>query len=123
MHELSIAENLVAIINDEATKYNATSVIKVSLHIGQLSGVVPDALRFAFEVCTKGTIAENATLEIKEIPTVGHCHGCSKEFKMHDPVVLCPYCRSTDVELVAGRDLKIESMEIEDGSESSAKLA
>lgn len=116
MHELSIAENLVEIIKEEAALHNARSVKKVTLRIGRLAGVVPEALRFAFEVCTKGTIAENTVLDVMEIPLTGLCHKCNARFNLEDAVILCPYCNGIDVELLTGRELEIESMEIEDGS-------
>jgi hydrogenase nickel incorporation protein HypA/HybF len=77
--------------------------------------VVPDALRFAFEAITRGGIAEKASLEIEEVPLRIRCHQCDEEFPVDDPFMICPQCGAIAVEMIAGRELEIKSMEICDG--------
>lgn len=115
MHELSVAQGLLDIIEQEARPYPGARVTRVHLRIGALSAVVPDALRFAFQAVTRGGIAEGASLEIEEVPLRIRCRQCAEEFTVEDPFMTCPRCEGFDVEMVSGREMHIESMEIDDG--------
>jgi hydrogenase nickel incorporation protein HypA/HybF len=115
VHELSVAQGLLEIIEEEARPYPGARVTRVLVRIGKLSAVVPDALRFAFEVITRGGIAEGASLEIEEVPLRIRCRQCAQEYTLEDPFMVCPRCEGLDVEMVSGRELEITSMEIEDG--------
>jgi len=90
-------------------------VTSVGVRIGKLSGVIPDALRFAFEVASTGGRAEGASLLIETVPVSIACNQCKKVTIMDDPFLICPHCNGSDVELIAGRELEIKDMEIEDG--------
>jgi hydrogenase nickel incorporation protein HypA/HybF len=116
MHEFGIAQSLLEIVEQEALPYKGAKVTRVKLQIGRLSGVMPDALRFAFEVLRAGGIAEESSLEIEEIPLRIKCHQCEKTSTVEDPFLICPHCQSIDVEILAGRELQIQNMEIEDGN-------
>ena len=118
MHELAIAQSLLDIVEDEARAHNGVRVTKIRLRIGKLSSVVPDALRGAFEMLTRGGIAEDASLEIEEVPVSIRCHQCAEAFSTEEPFLVCPSCEGSDVELVAGRELELQSMEIEDGNKA-----
>lgn len=118
MHELAVAERLLEIVEQEARPYAGARVVRISLKIGQLSAVVPDALRFAFAAISRGGVAENAALEIEEVPLSIRCHACAEVFHVEDPFMVCPQCGGCDVELVSGRELEITSMEIEDGDKA-----
>jgi hydrogenase nickel incorporation protein HypA/HybF len=115
MHEFAVAQSLLEIVEQEALPYNGARVTGVTLRIGHLSTIVPDALRFAFEAITRGGIAEGAVLEIEEVPLTIRCHQCDEVFTIDDPFMLCPQCEGTDVEMLSGRELEIKSMEIDDG--------
>ena len=115
MHELSIAQSVLGIIEQESAPYKNARVISVKLRIGRLSGIVPDALRFAFEVITKGGIAEGASLIIEEVPIAIKCHECNKVFNSEDPFMICPQCEGFDVEMISGREMEVRELEIEDG--------
>lgn len=117
MHELAIAESLLKIVEQEALPYGGARVTRVKLLIGKLSGVVPDALMFAFEVISEGGIAEGAFLEIEEVPLRLECHQCGEVFAVEHPFMTCPRCEGTDVEMVSGRELHITGMEIDDGNQ------
>ena len=109
MHELGITENIVAIAVDHA---QGAKIIRITLNIGELTAVMPDAIRFCFDVCTKGTLAEGATLEILEIPGEGQCQDCSQSIPLTDPYGLCD-CGSTDIRITHGQELAIKSLELE----------
>lgn len=118
MHELAVAQRLLEIVEQEARPYAGARVRRISLRIGRLSAVVPDALRFAFDAITRGGIAEGACLEIEEVPLSIRCRQCEEVFEVEDPFMVCPQCEGVDVELVSGRELEIRSMEIEDGDKA-----
>jgi len=119
MHELAIAQSLIGIIEQEALPYTGAKVTRVRVLIGKLSGVMPDALKFAFEAISVGGIAEGASLEIEEVPLRIRCHQCGEVLVVEDPFLTCPNCEGTDVEIVTGRELDIRSIEIEDGNQAS----
>jgi len=118
VHEFAVAQSLLEIVEQEALPYSGARVTGITLRIGQLSAVVPDALRFAFEAITRGGIAEGASLEIEEVPLRIRCHQCEEVFTVDDPFMVCPRCEGSDVEMVSGRELEIRSMEIEDGDKA-----
>jgi len=119
MHEFAIAQSLLEIIEQEALPYGGAKVTRVKLLIGKLSGVIPDALRFAFKAISMGGIAEEASLDIEEVPLRIKCNRCGKTSILEDPFMVCPHCEGTDVELIEGRELEIRGMEIEDGDQGS----
>lgn len=108
MHELAIAENVVLTVL-ERTEGHHVSLIR--LQVGQLAGVVPDALTFCFEVAAAGTALEGATLEIEVLSGQAHCRTCLEDFALDDAILLCP-CGSADVQLLSGRELSVKSVEV-----------
>ena len=115
MHEFSIATSLLSIITEEAVQFQGAKVKTVTLKIGTLSGVVPEALEFAFQVLGEGTVAEGARLVIERVELRIECNACGAASMPTDPFIVCPHCGSGDVEIRSGRELDIVSMEIEDG--------
>lgn len=111
MHELSIAEAVVAVACDHASGRRVTSV---ELKVGHLRQVVPDALQFAFGLVTAGTCAEGAALEIEHVPPRVHCARCSFDSEPPEIPLACLACGSHDVDVVAGNELLVESLEVED---------
>ncbi|MGH2707178.1 MAG: hydrogenase maturation nickel metallochaperone HypA [Actinomycetota bacterium] len=108
MHELAITESIVEAIVE---RVGESRVETVTLVIGELSGVVADSVRFCFEVCTKGTLLEGATLEILEVPGRAWCGACRAEVELHDPIPLCG-CGSANLEIVSGQELTIKQVEV-----------
>jgi len=108
MHELAIAESVVDTVL-RRTEGRPVSVVR--LRIGRLSGVVPDALSFAFEVASVGTPLQGSTLELEQPQGEAKCRDCGERFVLHDLILLCP-CGSADVEVVAGRELAVASVEV-----------
>jgi hydrogenase nickel incorporation protein HypA/HybF len=108
MHELSIAAAVVESAEDAARRHGASSVTAVRLRVGELSGVVADALRFSFEVVTEGTALAGARLLVEHVPARARCASCGLEFAPGTPLRLwCPECGESATELVAGRELEI----------------
>ena len=110
MHELSITRNVIAIVSERAAGQHVT---RVRLQIGSLSAVMPDAIRFCFELCAANTAAEGATLEIDEIAGLGWCKDCESEVALDVPVGRCPLCHSMGLQLIAGQEMLIKEMEVE----------
>ena len=112
MHELGIMQNIVDTIQDYARKNNVSKVLKVILEVGRVSGVVPEALEFCFEVCTKQTFLEGATLEIERVTALGKCKTCEGSFDLLDNNFSCPRCGGGDWEFISGRELIIKRLEV-----------
>jgi len=115
MHELSIARNLVEMAETAALDAGGTRVTQLNLQIGQLSGVVSDALLFCFGIAAQGTTVDGAKLEIETLPTIVHCTDCDRESIL--PSIQrfrCPICDAPAIQIVQGRELELVSIEIED---------
>jgi hydrogenase nickel incorporation protein HypA/HybF len=108
MHELAIAESVVSSVL-ERTEGRQVRIVRV--RVGRLSGVVPDALAFCFELATAGTALAGALLEVLEEPGRARCRTCAADFTLVDPFLLCD-CGSADVELLSGRELSVASVEV-----------
>jgi hydrogenase nickel incorporation protein HypA/HybF len=108
MHELAIAESIVDAVCERAA---GRTVHRVTVRIGALTAVVPHAMRFCFGLATEGTVADGATLAIDQRPGEARCRECGDEVTLADAILLCP-CGSADLEVTAGRELQIVSMEV-----------
>ncbi len=108
MHEHSIVQSLIDAVLD---KTGSRAVTGVNLRIGPLSGVLPDALRFCFDVASAGTTLAGARLQIEEPLGRGLCRTCGNDFALTDMFLLCP-CGSADVHVVTGRELQLVSVEV-----------
>ena len=109
MHELAITQ---AVVDAVVARTGAVAIDRVRLEIGKLSGVVPDSVRFCFDLVADGTPLQGALLEIAEPPGRGRCRDCAAAFDVDDPIVLCPACDSANVEILAGRGLRIVSWDV-----------
>lgn len=110
MHELGITQNIIAIVSENA---QGEKVKRVTLEIGQLSAIMPDAIRFCFDICAKNTVVEGAKLEIILIPGLGTCRECGTEIPINEPFGICPSCNSTHLDIIHGQELKIKEIELE----------
>lgn len=109
MHELSITQNIVAIVKEKA---QGRKVVRVQLEIGKMSAIVPESIRFCFDVCSKDTCLSGATLEINEVAPVGRCQTCQQDFSLDVLNAQCP-CGSKNFRCIAGLEMKIKEMEVE----------
>jgi hydrogenase nickel incorporation protein HypA/HybF len=114
MHEISIVANLFEIMETKAAEKEAIRILSVKLKVGALSGVVPELLRSAFDMYKKGTIAEEAEVEIERVPLQVLCRDCSRiTITEEDFVLTCSYCGSSNIKTLAGTDMFLEKMELE----------
>ncbi len=107
MHELAITENIVAIALAHADN---APVRRVTLKIGQLTAIMPEAIRFCFEPCTQGTLLDGAELVIRVIPGRGRCRQCGTEIPLEVPFGEC-VCGSYDLEIIQGQELQLIELE------------
>jgi hydrogenase nickel incorporation protein HypA/HybF len=112
MHELSIMQSALSQALEAARQAGASRVHEIRLRIGALSGVVPDALQFAFEALADGTLAEKATLTIENVPARFWCVACKSEFESARMFADCPGCGQPSGDLRAGREMELASLEI-----------
>lgn len=112
MHEASIMQNALEIALEQARLAGATKIHSLKLRVGELSGVVPEALEFAFDAVVKGTIAQAAQLEIDYIPIVCHCSNCNLDFQPANLFYECHQCHKISIDVVRGRELEIASLEV-----------
>lgn len=108
MHELAITQGIVDMILERTDRARVTVVY---LRIGKVSGVVPDAVRFCFDLVAAGTPIEGARLEIDEPTGRARCRACGGAFDVEGLVVLCP-CGSADVEVLGGDELLVRAVEL-----------
>lgn len=108
MHELGIAQEVVAIVAEHA---GASRVTRVVLEIGRHALILPDSIRFCFDLCSEGTVAEGASLEIREVPGIARCRDCGAEVLLEQPFALCD-CGSADLQWLGGDEIKVKEMEI-----------
>jgi hydrogenase nickel incorporation protein HypA/HybF len=110
MHEVSIMTEAVQMAVASAQAAGAQRISGLRLRVGRLSGAVPEALRFAWDVVRRGTIAAHAWLEIESVPAAAWCQNCQCEFECADYIVECPRCHQPSDELRRGRELEIASI-------------
>jgi hydrogenase nickel incorporation protein HypA/HybF len=108
MHELGITRNIVAIVSEHA---RGARVKRVGLEIGKLSAVLPEAIRFCFDVCSKNTLLEGSELSIREIDGRGRCQDCEEELVLTQLFGRCS-CGSRKITCIAGEEMKIKEMEL-----------
>jgi hydrogenase nickel incorporation protein HypA/HybF len=111
VHELSLADAVVTITREHA---RGRRVSAVDVRIGRLRQVVPDALEFAFELVAAGTEVEGAELRVEHVPVRVRCARCAAESEAPEFPLACAECGSLDVEVVAGEELQVESLELEE---------
>ncbi|MDR9403221.1 MAG: hydrogenase maturation nickel metallochaperone HypA [Halothece sp. Uz-M2-17] len=112
MHEVGIMEQLLAIALQYADQQGATQIHKIKVKVGALSGVVPEALTFAFDVTAKETIARSAKFEIEPVAAQCYCPTCQKLFTPSDWIHQCPDCDEISHDIRQGKELELVSLEI-----------
>ena len=113
MHEMGIALQIIEIATESIpADAGDVRVEKINLKIGKLAAVVADSLRFCFDVAIKDTPLEGAKLSIQELPVMAQCKDCGTQWTIDSPAFICENCQSGALEILSGRELDIESIEI-----------
>ncbi|MDR0513557.1 MAG: hydrogenase maturation nickel metallochaperone HypA [Coriobacteriaceae bacterium] len=113
MHELGIMTGVMEAVELSARDAGADKVLKVSLSVGLMTEAIEDALRFAFEALSEGTLCEGATLEVAMVAPRSTCLECGAEYAHDRFHMLCPECGGFATKLIAGKELRIDSIEVD----------
>ncbi len=113
MHEMALTESIVDIVSEEARKQGFGRVRVVRLKVGALAHVEPEALRFCFDVVSRGTVADGATLDIIRARGEGWCLDCGKTVPLDERFGACPECGRRHVQMTSGDELRIEELEVD----------
>lgn len=113
MHEMSICRSLLGVVVEQARQHRVNRVLAVKIEVGALRGIVPEHLSYYFDFLKKGTVAEGAALAVDLVPGEVQCQGCRRRFALDDQGYVCPGCGSSEVEIVAGLELKVKTMQVE----------
>lgn len=108
MHEVAVVQQLLELV---AERSGGARVTRVVLEIGQLSAVLPSAVRFCFDVVAEGTVAEGARLEILETPGLARCRGCDARLSLSRPFGRCG-CGGTELDWLAGDELRLRELSL-----------
>ena len=112
MHEMSLCEGIVQVLENERSRQSFERVNKVFLEIGALAGVEIEALKFCYEVVCQDTVAKGSTLEIIEIPGKAWCMQCAKELQVEARYSACDYCGGYQLQVTGGDEMKIKELEV-----------
>jgi hydrogenase nickel incorporation protein HypA/HybF len=119
MHELSIVSSIVDSVTETLSAYPGAMVKEVRLRVGSLAAVIEDSLQFCYGIATEGTALEGSTLVVKILPVVADCATCGQDVEIDSlESFRCPRCGEPVSDLRQGRELEIESMEIEEAQET-----
>lgn len=123
MHELSVVQGLLRILEEEAARNHAGRVVRVHLQVGLLSCVEYRTLTGCFEICAEGTVAEGAELVCETMPVHAVCKACGHRFEMMKRRFFCPECGSDELELSGGRDLVVAAIDAQEAQEAQGAQA
>ncbi len=112
MHEVSLCRGLLSLIEEHAAAQGVARVKSVVLEVGALAGVELEALRFAFDVVMKDTLADGAALEINTVPGQAQCGGCGQTVAIERRFDPCPLCGGQLLDIVAGDELRLYELEV-----------
>lgn len=118
MHELPVTENILEITLRHARQANAKRVTDLYLVVGQLSSIIDDSIQFYWDIISQDTIAEGAVLHFRRIPTRMMCRSCGHQFAPTGEDFACPECRSAQIQIIAGDEFFLESINIDDKPDS-----
>lgn len=114
MHEFSIIQNLIPQVEAFLAQGNYRKINRILLEVGVMSGVIQDALEFAYDICVKGSAIEGAELSIRMVPVTASCEKCFIKFEVQEYCFLCPQCNGADIKMLTGNELTIKEIEVEE---------
>lgn len=115
MHELPVTRGILSVVLQAAAQANARRITAIDLVIGDFSSIVDDSVQFYFDILSRGTPAEGATLHFRREAAIATCWDCSHQASVRAPLLShCPACNSTRLQVSGGRAFYVHSMEVED---------
>jgi hydrogenase nickel incorporation protein HypA/HybF len=116
MHELSLVTSIVESVTESLAAYPSARVVEVRLRVGALASVIPESLEFCYGIAAEGTPLEGSQLVVNLLPVVMRCVRCDKDVTLDGVQSFrCPKCGEPCSEMMQGRELEIEAIEIDDG--------
>ncbi|GAB4217156.1 MAG: hydrogenase maturation nickel metallochaperone HypA [Synechococcales cyanobacterium] len=112
MHEVGLMRDILDHALEVARQQGSPAIQTIRLRVGELAGVSPEELHFAFGVVTPGTVAEGSRLEVEWLPVICHCPTCDQDFQPSDASFECPTCHETSVWIRQGRELELSALEV-----------
>jgi hydrogenase nickel incorporation protein HypA/HybF len=113
MHELSMVSSIYDVINDKIKEYGVQKVKQVKLVVGELTGVEDMTMKACFEMYVEATPVEGAELIIKRVPIKVRCRVCGNEYETDIPFSECAVCKNKSIKIISGKELYIDSLEVE----------
>ena len=113
MHEMTIARQIVGIVEETLSTHPNTICTTVHIKIGEMRAIIPESLNFAYQAIIQGTRLSQSKLVITSVPVMARCHSCQKQMHIRDFEFLCSACHSQDLEIMEGRELHVEKLEVE----------
>ncbi len=112
MHEMSLAEGILQIVEETARSHHAIRVRSVVLELGALSHVEEQALRFCFDAVTRGTVADGAQLDVDATAGRAWCMPCGVSVPLARLGDACPQCGSYQLQVTQGEEMKVKAIEV-----------
>ncbi|OQX13146.1 MAG: hydrogenase maturation nickel metallochaperone HypA [Thiothrix lacustris] len=112
MHEMSLCESVLQVLETEAQRQQFSRINTVWLEIGVMSGVEIEAMRFCFDVIVRNTLANGATLKIIEVPAEAWCLECAQTVSIQQRYDACPHCGSFQLQVIRGEEIRIKELEV-----------
>lgn len=112
MHEMSLAEGIRSLVEDQARRHGFSRVLRLRMEIGRFAGVEKSALAFCFEAVMRGSPAEGAELEMIDLPGQALCYDCGESVELHERLDPCPLCGGTRLLAQGGDEMRIKDMEV-----------
>lgn len=113
MHELSLMEGVLSLIEEEQRRNGFAKVLRVVLEVGELSGAMPEALEFCFPAVMEGSVASGAELELVRVPATSWCDRCERAVPVSSRFSACPDCGGPTGAIQGGQDLRLRALEVE----------
>lgn len=113
MHEMALVSSIFNVLNDKIQEHNINRVVQVKLMVGEMTGVEDMTMKACFELFAEATPVEGARLVIVRLPVKAQCRVCGNEFVTRGRIFQCPDCSNTGVRIISGKELYIDSIEVE----------
>jgi len=113
MHELPVTQGMLSIALEHAARAGAKKITAINLTIGEMSGIVDDSIQFYFDIVSQDTLAQGALLNFERVPARFRCKACDESFSLDGGQWACPNCGEWSVEIIAGREFYVDSIEVE----------
>ncbi len=111
MHEFSVTQSLIELCEQEAKKNDLKKVYRIHLRLGKFTGFSSESIKFYFNYLKPETRCQDAEITFEEIPIKVQCRACKKTSTIEEPIMLCPECGGTDIEIISGREFYVDSIE------------